>query len=108
MLNSAQPPLSDDDISSAYREALRGRAEYITHKFTVRRAHEIKPDFLQDVLGDMGGWSQSNTEMARPEITKIRDVENNIYAAMTLYEEPENRNEYYAKLRIIADQLKRI
>lgn len=108
MLNSAQPKPSDDEKASAFREALHGRAEFIEHKFAVKRAYDIKPDYLMGALNDISGWSQSNIELPRPDIIKTRNLEDNIYAAMTLYEEPENRNEYFAKLRIIADQLKRI
>ncbi len=76
-------------------------------KFKVRRAYDIKPDYLQQTLDDIGSWSAS-PKLQRSDIVKARSAEDLIYAAITIYEEPDNREMYFRKLRVIADQLKRI
>ena len=39
---------------------------------------------------------------------KARNVEDLIYAAITIYRKSENLENYFTKLRVIADQLKRL
>ena len=108
MSNSARSRQSGGDDGGALRKALHGHGDYIAHKYDVRRAHDVKPDYLQQVLDDIRTWSHSNTGLQRSDITKIRSLEDQIYAAISLYVEPENRKVYFDMLRTIADQLKRI
>ena len=106
--DSARSQSSGNEDLSAIREALHGRAEYIDHKFDAQRAHDIKPHYLQETLHDLGQLSKLYSETQRPALRKIRDLEDHIYAAKTLYDEPKHRSKYFAELRFIAAQLKKI
>lgn len=108
MQDNARSQPHDSGEASAFREALRGRAEYMQHKFDSRRADDIRSDYLQDTLEELGKLEKLCSGTQRPVIRKIRDLEDHIYAARSLYKEPENRSKYFAELRVIAELLKRI
>lgn len=83
-------------------------ADYIEHKFTTRRAYDIKPAFLEETLEDIKTLSDSLPTSQRNEISRMRNIEDQTFAAISLHEEPENRNHYFTKLRGIMDLLKRL
>lgn len=107
-MSNSNPQRSGEQDADALREALHGRAEYIQHKFEAQRADDIEPDYLRQTLAYVKSWSQASPSLQRSEIMKARNVENHIYAAVSLYKESTNRYKYFDELRIIADQLKRI
>lgn len=105
---SSNPQRSDNQDADALREVLHGRAEYIQHKFEAQRADDIEPDYLRQTLAYVKSWSQASPSLQRSETMKARNVEDLIYAAITIYRKSENLENYFTKLRVIADQLKRL
>lgn len=108
MQDNARSQSHDSGEASAFREALHGRAEYMQYKFDARQADDIKPRYLQETLNELGKLAELCYVTQRPVVRKIQDLEDHIYAANSLYKEPENRSKYFAELRVIADLLKRI
>jgi hypothetical protein len=108
MLGDGRSQPSESDSAEALREALRGRGEYIERKFSARRAYDINPGYLEDTLEDIKSLSESIPTNQRGEIGRMRSIENQVFAAISLHDEPENRAHYFATLRGIADLLKRL
>jgi len=94
--------------AEAIRESLKGHAVYIEHKFDRRRAADIKPDRLRQVLSDLKDLTKALPRSERKALGRIRKIENLCYSAISIYPEPQNRHHYFQQLRSIARLLRRV
>ena len=90
------------------RQRLRGRADYIEQKFHNRRAYDVNSSHLDEVLGDLAQLSEAVPASERDALRRIGEIEDLCYAAISNYQESENRPTYFKQLRRIAQLVKRV
>ena len=106
MAFSRRQPNSDGakDNADAIIAQLKKYGKYIEQKFFSGRADDVNVNYIRNIIKSLILLEGATTD--RKVKRKIQTLQNSCYAAITLYKEADNREEYFTKLRKIKEALK--
>jgi hypothetical protein len=93
---------SANDPEKNQIQILKSFANQIEHKFQIRRAYDIKPEFLDQILANLHTLGKLTTK--HTILNKISNLEDRINATI-LYYLNDKYEEYSKRLKAIRDEL---